>query len=151
MSDHQADHPGYRIGPATAADVTAVLVLWRQAEAEPTTTDDPAAVAALVAFDPGALLLAWSGGALVGSVMAAWDGWRGSVYRLAVHPGHRRHGLARRLVQVAEIRLAELGARRAQAVVVAHHPDATGFWRASGWEEQEARRRFVRTLGRHGP
>jgi ribosomal protein S18 acetylase RimI-like enzyme len=34
----------------------------------------------------------------VGTLVAAWDGWRGNMYRLAVLPEHRRAGIGRELV-----------------------------------------------------
>ncbi len=132
------------IRPAVIQDVDAVLLLWSAADAEPTHTDDVAAVSQLIAHDPGALLVAVSGASIVGSVIAAWDGWRGSIYRLAVAPEHRRRGLARRLLSAAEERLDGLGARRLQAIVVASHPHAVGFWRSAAWQEQVERLRFVR-------
>ena len=83
-------------------------------------------------------------GELVGSVIAAWDGWRGSVYRLAVDPAHRRVGLARRLLAEAEAHLRSVGGVRLCAIVVETEPEATGFWRTAGWEEQQHRLRFVK-------
>lgn len=50
----------------------------------------------------------------MGSVIAGWDGRRGSLYRLAVAPDYRRQGLGRRLLDVAEGRLASSGAARLQ-------------------------------------
>lgn len=128
---------------ATTDDVDAVLALWRD-HAEPSHTDSAAAVAALLAHDPGALLVAEDGGTILGTVIAGWDGWRGSVYRLVVTPAHRRRGLARLLVDAAERRLARHGATRLQAIVVETAPDAVAFWQALGWERQQARLRFVR-------
>jgi ribosomal protein S18 acetylase RimI-like enzyme len=125
------------------SDIPAVLALWHQAESEPTHTDDSASLTKLIERDPDALVVAESGGQIVGSVIAGWDGWRGSIYRLAVAPHARRAGLGRRLVAEAEQRLAQLGARRIQAVVVATDTQATGFWRSSDWEEQVERLRFV--------
>ena len=61
--------------------------------AEPTSTDSSEAVAVLLARDPGALIVAEADGEIVGSVVAGWDGWRGSVYRLAVAERYRRAGL----------------------------------------------------------
>jgi ribosomal protein S18 acetylase RimI-like enzyme len=58
-----------------------------------------------------ALLVAVAGGGVVGTVIAGWDGWRGNIYRLAVHPNHRRRGTGRALAAAADDVLAALGAR----------------------------------------
>lgn len=94
--------------------------------------------------DPAALIIAEENGAIVGSVIAAWDGWRGSVYRLVVARSHRRRGLGRQLLQAAEDRLSSAGALRAQAIVVENEAVALSFWRASGWQQQLRRLRFVK-------
>ena len=132
------------IRTAEPGDIAAVLTLWVEADAETSHTDDVEGLSCLMAHDPAALLVAVADGRIVGSVIAAWDGWRGSIYRLAVHPAHRRQGLGRRLVSEAGSRLARLGARRLQAIVVGSEPTASGYWRASGWDEQTDRLRFVK-------
>ncbi len=131
-------------GRQASADIPAVLAFWREAAA-PTTTDDADGLAALLAHDPGALLVAESSGQIVGTVIAAWDGWRGSVYRIAVAPEHRRQGLGRRLLEQAERRLRSLGARRMHAIVVGTDERAVGFWRASDWEDHRSQLRFTRS------
>jgi ribosomal protein S18 acetylase RimI-like enzyme len=131
------------IRAATAADVAAVLELWSEADAHPSVTDDLASLEALVVHDPGALLVAVDGERVIGSIVAGWDGWRGSIYRLAVAPSHRRAGLGRRLVAAAQDRLAGVGARRASAIVVSDDAQAMAFWHESGWEQQDERARFV--------
>jgi ribosomal protein S18 acetylase RimI-like enzyme len=130
---------------ASAADVPALLELWRVAEAAPTHTDTAEALEQLLAHDPAALLLAVDAdnGGVVGSVIAAWDGWRGSIYRLVVAPRHRRRGRGRRLLSAAEARLADAGAVRSQAVVVETDAQAAAFWTASGWQRQSERLRFT--------
>jgi ribosomal protein S18 acetylase RimI-like enzyme len=148
--------PPHRFRPATSADASAVVALWREAAAEPTHTDNEESVRRLIERDPEALILAETGiqadagaggeeGRLIGSVIAGWDGWRGSIYRLVVLPDERRHGLGRQLVQRAEARLAAVGAVRSQAIVVETDQRAVAFWRASGWEQQAERLRFVRS------
>jgi ribosomal protein S18 acetylase RimI-like enzyme len=59
-------------------------------------------------------------------------------------PDQRRLGLGRQLVKRAEERLVEAGAVRCQAIVVETDRRAVDFWRASGWEQQAERLRFVR-------
>jgi ribosomal protein S18 acetylase RimI-like enzyme len=132
------------IRPATVHDLEAVLRLWREADAEPTHTDNLDSLIGLLERDPSALLIAEDAGVVVGSVIGAWDGWRGSIYRLAVAPTHRRQGLATTLLGAAERRLRSAGAVRLHAIVAETSPAALGFWIASGWEGQAERARFVK-------
>jgi ribosomal protein S18 acetylase RimI-like enzyme len=130
--------------PAQQDDVDAVLALWHEGATEPTHTDDAEGLTTLLATDNAALIVGEEDGRIVASVIAAWDGWRGSIYRLVVAPTRRRAGLGRRLLVAAEERLEAVGARRLQAIVVETDAQAAGFWRASGWNEQVERLRFVR-------
>ena len=120
--------------PARADDVPAVLALWRAAGLVPSTTDDADSVSGLIARDAEALLVAEIDGEIVGSICGTWDGWRGNFYRLAVHPGHRRKGIALKLVARAERRIAALGGRRISSIVVDGDEHAVAFWRAAGYE-----------------
>jgi ribosomal protein S18 acetylase RimI-like enzyme len=117
----------------------------QRATPSPPGTDDVASLERLIVHDPAALIVAEEDARLVGSVIAGWDGWRGSVYRLVVAPSHRRRGLARRLLAEAESRLAAAGAVRNQAIVVETEPVAVGFWRTTSWEQQRCRLRFVKS------
>jgi ribosomal protein S18 acetylase RimI-like enzyme len=78
-------------------DIEEVLDLWRQAEAIPSVTDTADDLRRVVAESPAHVLVAEAGGRLVGSIIGTFDGWRGNIYRLAVHPEHRRQGVARAL------------------------------------------------------
>jgi ribosomal protein S18 acetylase RimI-like enzyme len=129
-----------------ADDVDSVLSLWRRAEASPSPTESAADVRGLLARDPEALMVVEVDGEIVGSLIAGWDGWRGTFYRLAVDPAHRRRGLATALAQMGEERLRVLGARRLNAIVESEEADAMAFWAAAGYELQAARSRFVKNL-----
>jgi ribosomal protein S18 acetylase RimI-like enzyme len=134
------------IRQATDADVDAVLAFWREATVEPSTTDDREGVLALLGFAPEALLLALDADQIVGTVVASWDGWRGAMYRLAVHPACRRRGVASQLVTAAERMLRARGARRIHLIVLADEPPANAFWTAAGYAHQPRQRRYVKTL-----
>jgi ribosomal protein S18 acetylase RimI-like enzyme len=129
---------------ADASDIPTVLRIWAASEAEPTVTDDESSLRLLLHRDPGALLVVELEHAVVGTLIATWDGWRGHFYRLAVLPQHRRRGVATALVRVGEQRLFEMGARRLNAIAVDGHAGAAGLWRASGYEAQSRRLRFVK-------
>jgi ribosomal protein S18 acetylase RimI-like enzyme len=138
------------VRPAGRADIAAVLALWERARsAAASTPDTPQTVARLLDTGPGALLVAERGpdGAIVGALIAAWDGWRGNMYRLAVDPAHRRTGIALALVRAGERHLAAQGARRVTALVAHDEPDAVGLWAAAGYARDADIARFVRNLG----
>ena len=124
---------------------------WREAGAEPTATDDPQGVNTLLREREDAVLLAVVEGEIVGTVIAVFDGWRGSIYRLAVLPSHQRSGIARKLVAEAERRLAIRGAKRLSAVASLHSDQAIPFWESmadQGWRPSHPGVRYAKTLGR---
>lgn len=136
--------PEWTIRSAGERDVDAVLALWQRAGGEPTVTDTREGLLRLLADGGEPLLVAERDGALVGSLIAAWDGWRGSFYRLAVDPALRRRGLATALVGEGEQRLVERGAVRLTAIAVDEDPVALAFWTSAGYARQSHRARFVR-------
>jgi ribosomal protein S18 acetylase RimI-like enzyme len=123
-----------------------LLQLWRQSEATVSATDTVEDIRRVLAGGSACVLVAEAAGQIVGSVIGTFDGWRGNIYRLAVHPAHRRRGIARALVAEVERRLAERGARRITALVEKDHGWATAFWCAVGYGPDARMVRFVRNL-----
>ncbi|MGH2883885.1 MAG: GNAT family N-acetyltransferase [Solirubrobacteraceae bacterium] len=96
---------------------------------------------------PSALFVAEADdGEIVGVLIAGWDGWRGHMYRLAVHPDHRRAGIGRRLVAAGEEHLRRLGTRRVTALVGYDDVVAAAFWDAAGYPVDHEIGRRVRNL-----
>jgi len=142
MSPSAAPPASLRLRPATAADAGAVVALWRLAfpeYADPARPHrDPAAsVARKLAFGDGLFWLAELDGAVVGTAMAGWDGHRGWIYSLGVHPGARRRGVARALLAEAEGALRERGCPKVNLQVLAGNAEAQAFWRAAGYAVDE--------------
>jgi ribosomal protein S18 acetylase RimI-like enzyme len=110
-------------------DLGAVLRLWQEADVTPPgPTDSLEGLTRLINDPGGVLLLAVIEGRIVGSVIGGWDGWRGSIYRLAVTPKYRRRGVARQLVAEASRALFAKGAERISALVEHEHDWAISFW-----------------------
>src|SRR5216110_1422193 len=137
------------IRPCRLEECPDVLALWQRADAIPSPTDSLEELTRLVRAHADYLLVAVERGAVVGSIIGGWDGWRGNIYRLAVAPDARRRGLARRLVREAERVLWRKGARRLSALVERHEAQAVAFWDAladAGYQRDPRMMRYVKAL-----
>ncbi|NEE00490.1 GNAT family N-acetyltransferase [Phytoactinopolyspora halotolerans] len=136
-----------RIRVAHRGDIPEILDFWAEAgENRDRPPDGAALVEALLSRDPEALIVADSGGRIVGTVIAGWDGWRAHLYRLAVAPGLRGRGIARLLMEHAEERLRALGAIRFDAMVLTSNATGTAVWEAMGYRLQDDWARWVKPV-----
>ena len=94
------------------------------------------------------MLLAELDDVIVGSLIASWAGWRAHLNRLAVHPRHRRRGVAQWLLAAAEQRLQEYGAHRIDAMVLDGNDGGQAIWSAAGYTRQDDWSRWVKPLAR---
>lgn len=129
-----------RIRPVTPADTEAVLALWRVVFPEYGDPANPqrspaASVARKLAFGDGLFWAAEREDALVGTAMAGYDGHRGWLYSVGVHPGARGSGVGRALVHEAERALAAAGCPKVNLQVFAANAGARAFWRSVGYRE----------------
>jgi len=123
------------------------LELWAQERSGHASTPDRSDdVERLVADSPAALLVAERGGEIVGALIAAWDGWRGNMYRLAVRDRHRREGIGLALTRAGEEYLRQCGVRRVTALVAFDDDVAGPFWESVGYPQDHEIGRRVRNL-----
>jgi ribosomal protein S18 acetylase RimI-like enzyme len=134
-----------RIRRAGTNEGATLLALWKASDATPSPTDTLDDIQRALESDRVHCFVAEVGGQVVGSIIAAFDGWRGHIYRLAVHPAFRRRGIARRLVDSAHDSFAAWGAMRITALVETDHAWAVSFWSAVGYVHDERMARFLRS------
>jgi ribosomal protein S18 acetylase RimI-like enzyme len=122
-----------------ASDIDAIVAFWRDVFPE---YNDPARpqrdprtnIVRKLAFGDGLFWLAEDAGQVVGTVMAGYDGHRGWLYSLGVHPARRAHGVGRLLLSHAEIALKKLGCPKVNVQVLQINEGARAFWEAAGYK-----------------
>ena len=124
-------------------EADALLGLWQAAGTSPSVTDTVADIQRTIESQ-ASVLVAEANQRIVGSLIATFDGWRGNMYRIAVHPDYRRRGIGRVLVEEGERRLTKQGAKRITALVEEKYPWATAFWSSVGYEIEPGIVRFFR-------
>ncbi|WP_159869177.1 GNAT family acetyltransferase [Novosphingobium sp. 9U] len=125
-----------------------VDALWRACfPGDPPRNRAAAAIPAKLALGDGLLLVAEdASGAVIGTVMAGYDGHRGWLYAVASDPLLRRSGIGHALVEEACRRLADLGCVKVNLQVRAGNATVAAFYRKLGFDE-EPRISMGRTLG----
>jgi ribosomal protein S18 acetylase RimI-like enzyme len=132
------------ISPATPADAAATLALWQACALTRPWNDAAADFAKALATPTATILLARGvGDNVIASVMVGFDGHRGWVYYLGVHPAQRRSGLGKLMMHSAEDWLRSAGAPAIRLMVRSDNAATVAFYAALGYSEQP-----VTTLGR---
>ncbi len=121
------------IRPFVEADEEQVVALWHATGLVVPWNDPHCDIARKLATQPELFLVAESGGELVGTVMAGYDGHRGWVNYLAVAAPAQGRGLGRRLMAAAEQALARLDCAKVNLQVRAGNAAAMAFYEALGY------------------
>lgn len=126
------------IRPFRAADHAAVVALWSEVFRDDPPWNAPSEMIRRKAgVQPELFLVARDRDRVIGTVVAGFDGVRGWIHHLAVHPSARRRGVATRLVRTAEAGLAKLGCPKVNLQVRATNAAVIAFYRRLGYGVEE--------------
>lgn len=126
-----------QIRPFELADTEAVVSLWQESGLTRSWNDPYQDINRKLTVQPELFLVAAEGAALVGTVMAGYDGHRGWLYYLASAPERRGEGIGRQLVEHAEELLTEMGCPKVQLMVRTENVEVHDFYASLGFEPFE--------------
>ena len=111
-----------------------VVALWQQAFGYDTAHNVPSlAIDKKLAVNDGLFFVATDKKAVIGTILAGYDGHRGWLYSVAVHADYRRHGLGSSLVRHAEQALIGLGCMKINLQINSGNEAVVGFYEALGY------------------
>ena len=87
--------------------------------------------------NPETCFVAEEDGGIAGAILVGSDGRRAYIYHTAVHPAHRRRGVARALVDAALEALRRIGIHKAALVVFERNAAGNAFWEEMGFSARE--------------
>ena len=135
-----------KLRSATPDDAERIVRFWHDSGASMGPSDSVDRVRQVIAHPSAQLVVAEAEQGIIGTLIGTFDGWRGNMYRLVVHPEWRRQGIGRRLVARVEGFFAERGAHRITVLIEVDRPWAVAFWTAVGYPFDPHIVRHVGTL-----
>jgi ribosomal protein S18 acetylase RimI-like enzyme len=119
------------------SDELAVIALWQACDLTRTWNDPRKDIARKLAVQRELLLVGEVGGKIIASVMGGYDGHRGWVNYLAVHPDFQRRGYGEALMKYVEQRLLELGCPKINLQVRTANTGVIDFYRRIGYAQDD--------------
>lgn len=115
------------------ADHAAMGALWAICGLHPSRSDTVEGLARKLARDPELFLVAEAGNEIIGTVLGSYDGRRGWINRLAVHPDYRGQGLADRLMAEVEQRLVAIGCDKVNLLIEPDNAEVQAYYTRLGY------------------
>ena len=135
-----------RLRPYTAADESSVIALWNGCGLVVPQNDPKKDIARKMAEHPELFIIGEQAGEVIGSCMAGYEGHRGWINYLAVHPEHQRQGYATELLREARRLLEALGCPKINLQIRATNQSVISFYEKLGFVEDPVRSFGLRLL-----
>jgi ribosomal protein S18 acetylase RimI-like enzyme len=117
-----------------AIDRMQVVELWRNVFGYETAHNEPnLAISKKISVKDGLFFVAADAKEIVGTIMAGYDGHRGWLYSVAVHPNKRLGGLGTLLVRHAEKALADVGCMKVNLQLLDTNHATAAFYHSVGY------------------
>jgi len=126
------------IRPFAPADTASVLALWALCDLIRPWNDPHKDIARKLAEQPDLFLVGCLNEPIVATAMAGYDGHRGWVYYLAVHPQQQRLSLGRQMMTHVEHLLLQRGCPKVNLMVRSSNAAVIAFYRQLGYSVDEA-------------
>jgi len=112
----------------------AVIDLWHQCQLVSPTNDPDKDIDRKLRRDPELFLVGHIGETVISTVMGGYEGHRGWINYLAVHPQHQRRGYAKALMDAIEQRLLDIGCPKINLQVRTSNQNVIGFYNTIGYQ-----------------
>jgi ribosomal protein S18 acetylase RimI-like enzyme len=126
-----------KIRPYEPADEERVVRLWIDCGLVVPWNNPQLDIQRKIDAQPDLFLVGSLAGEIIATVMAGYDGHRGWINYLAVHPDHRRTGIGRRMMDEAEIRLRAAGCPKINLQVRRTNSKVLDFYNKIGYARDD--------------
>ncbi|MFL2805676.1 MAG: GNAT family acetyltransferase [Paracoccaceae bacterium] len=141
MSEEQ-----YIIRPFKLEDKNSVVELWKICRLTRPWNNPEKDIERKLSVQSEMFLVLEIQGSIIGSVMAAYDGHRGVINYLAVHPGYQKKGYGKILMAHVEQELLNKGCPKINLLVRSDNLNVKRFYKGLHYDEQDDVKVFGKRL-----
>ncbi len=141
MSEEQ-----YIIRPFKLEDKNSVVELWKICRLTRPWNNPEKDIERKLSVQSEMFLVLEIQGSIIGSVMAAYDGHRGVINYLAVHPGYQKKGYGKILMTHVERELLNRGCPKINLLVRSDNLNVKRFYKSLHYDEQDDVKVFGKRL-----
>jgi ribosomal protein S18 acetylase RimI-like enzyme len=126
------------VRPYKHVDEEEVKALWMAVFPNAPSHNDPADdIRSKLKIQSELFFVAMTDGKVVGTAMSGFDGHRGWVYYVAVHPEYRRRGIGSALMKEVETALREIGCPKLNLQIRANNAEVQSFYESLGYDVED--------------
>lgn len=129
-----AQNQSMLIRPFHAADEENVVEVWRACGLLRPVNNPYKDIQRKMNVNSELFLVGVLDGKIVSAIMGGYDGHRGAVYYVGVHPDHQRKGFGRAIMLELERRLSAMGCPKFNLIVRGENKKVVEFYRSIGFE-----------------
>jgi len=125
------------IKPYSPDDEIQVVQLWTECGLVTQWNNPHRDIERKLKLQPELFLVGSLSGKIIATVMAGYEGHRGWINYLVVHPNHRRSGIGKHMMDAAEIRLQAAGCPKINLQVRTSNTVVLEFYKAIGYQTDD--------------
>ncbi len=115
-----------------------VINLWQSVFGYEAAHNSPAvAIDKKIRNKDGLFFVAKKNKHVIGTVMAGYDGHRGWIYSIAIHPDHRKQKIGSELLSFTQNKLEELGCLKINLQILEDNEAVQGFYLSNGYSVEK--------------
>lgn len=118
-------------------DYETVIALWKAANIQISFSDDQTQIIHKLERDADLFLVGIENEMLIAAVMGAYDGRRGWVYHLAIHPSHQGCGFGTAMIAQLEERLRSKGCQKVNLLIEPDNADVHHFYERLNYQRND--------------
>ena len=136
LTNNSSGHTmSFQIRTYQPADQRGVIELWARAfPDEPAWNESENLIERKLTVQPNLFFVCVVNDTVIGTTIAGFDGVRGWVHKVATHPGHRRRGISKALMEAAEKGLVAHGCTKLNIQVRDGNNSAVAFYQSIGYK-----------------